>query len=232
MAVPKGTRLMSDTEVGDQWIDSRQLWIRSTYRLIGFGCLIGILSWASNTSLIWLLFVIVIFFEMGRTMYDISNRRKNLDLIALGIGHPWHDAENIGLSLVYVSNSEDWVELLDGDRVVKTKDPILDSYVLRRHSIDGEMLARWEFEPEDELISLINMAQILAEAQSRDPEAEDPIESAREREKTGESLLEREWEDTEEGSSGYKPGALLRALKKSISEDSDDGEKSTPPDSN
>jgi hypothetical protein len=174
----------------------------------------------------------IIFFEMGRTMYSISKRRKNLDLIALGIGHPWHDAEGTGIPIVYVSNSENWAELSNGDRIVKTKDPILDSYLLRFHSIDGDVLARWDFEPDEELISLINMAQILAEAQSRDPEAEDPIESARERENSGESLLEREWEDTEEGSSGYKPGALLRALKKSMSDDSENGEKSTPPESN
>jgi hypothetical protein len=223
---------MSDTEVGDQWIDSRQLWIRAAYRLIAFGCLVAILWWLSNTSMIWILFVITIFFEMGRTMNCISKRRENLDLIALGIGHPWHDTESTGISIVYVSNTDDWVELSKGDRVVKAMDPLLDSYILRRHSIDGDVLARWSFEPEDDLISLINMAQILAEAQSRDPAAEDPIESARERENTGESLLEREWEDTEEGSSGYKPGALLRALKKSRSDDSENGEKSTPPESN
>ena len=66
-----------------------------------------------------------------------------------------------------------------------------------------------------DLITTVNMAQALASAQNRDEGAEDEFEAAREREKSAESVLDREWLDTEEGALEYEPGALLRAFKQS-----------------
>jgi hypothetical protein len=55
----------------------------------------------------------------------------------------------------------------------------------------------------------------LANAQDRDEDEIDSFEAAREREESGEDLLEREWMETEDGSIDYEPGAILRAFKRS-----------------
>ena len=96
-----------------------------------------------------------------------------------------------------------------------TKDPLLNRSQLRNGGPDGDVVVHWNGEADERIIALINMAQALANAQDRDEGEEDDIEAAREREETGESLLEREWMDTDEGSVDYEPGAILRAFKRS-----------------
>ena len=70
------------------------------------------------------------------------------------------------------------------------------------------------------------MAQALANAQDMDEDAEDIFEAAREREETGEGLLEREWMGTEEGAIDYEPGAILRAFKRTLDGSSNDEDQS------
>ena len=65
-----------------------------------------------------------------------------------------------------------------------------------------------------------------ANAQDREEGSEDSFEAARERETTGESLLDREWMETEEGAIDYEPGAILRAFKRSKDEKGDAGGQS------
>ena len=43
----------------------------------------------------------------------------------------------------------------------------------------------------------------------------DSFEAAREREESGEDLLDREWMETDEGAIDYEPGAILRKFKRS-----------------
>ena len=59
------------------------------------------------------------------------------------------------------------------------------------------------------------MAQALANAQDRDENDIDSFEAAREREESGEDLLDREWMETDEGAIDYEPGAILRKFKRS-----------------
>ena len=55
---------------------------------------------------------------------------------------------------------------------------------------------------------------------------DDEFEAAREREKTAEGVLDREWLDTEEGTLEYEPGALLRAFKQSKNGEDKDSRES------
>jgi hypothetical protein len=104
---------------------------------------------------------------------------------------------------------------------VATRDPILDNILLRDGDSEGKILARWSGDLNQKIVTVINMAQALANAQDRDEDAVDTFESAREREETSEGVLDREWLATEEGAIDYEPGAILRAFKKS--KDSEDG---------
>ena len=74
--------------------------------------------------------------------------------------------------------------------------------------------------------TIINMAQALANAQDRGEDDVDSFDAAREREETGEGLLEREWMDTEEGAVDYEPGAILRAFKRTLDGSSNDEDQS------
>jgi hypothetical protein len=85
---------------------------------------------------------------------------------------------------------------------------------LRDGDPEGEVLARWNGQANPRIVAIINMAQALANAQDRDDDDVDEFEVARERETTGESLLDREWMDTDEGSIDYEPGAILRAFQR------------------
>jgi hypothetical protein len=77
-----------------------------------------------------------------------------------------------------------------------------------------------------DLITTVNMAQALARAQTREEGDDDEFEAAREREKTAEGVLDREWLDTEEGTLEYEPGALLRAFKQSKNGEDKDSRES------
>ena len=77
-----------------------------------------------------------------------------------------------------------------------------------------------------DLITTVNMAQALARAQTREEGDDDEFEAAREREKTAEGVLDREWLDTEEGALEYEPGALLRAFKQSKNGEGKDSSES------
>ena len=103
---------------------------------------------------------------------------------------------------------------------------MLDLTLLRDGDSEGKILARWGGEIEPSIMTMINMAQALANAQDRDEDEGDSFEAAREREETGEGILEREWMDTEEGAVDYEPGAILRAFKRTLDGSSTDEDQS------
>ena len=147
--------------------------------------------------------------------------KEKLDMIAISIGHPWHDSESIGNTTVYLFSGTEWVGLESDVRVVRTKDSILEQTVLRNGDSEGDILVRWSGDIDLQIVSIINMAQALANAQDRDEDEIDSFEAAREREESGEDLLEREWMDTEDGSIDYEPGAILRKFKRSKDSEND-----------
>ena len=102
-------------------------------------------------------------------------------------------------------------KLNKGENKIKTK--LIN--LCRRHR--AEIL-----EIQSSVIAIINMAQALANAQDRGEGDIDSFEAAREREDTGEGILEREWMDTEEGAVAYEPGAILRAFKRTLDGSSTD----------
>jgi phosphate/sulfate permease len=159
------------------------------------------------------------FFVM--TSREISYKKRQLDGIAIASGHPWHDSDDVGDTTVHVLSETKWIALEPSARLVVTDDPLLNRSLLRDGDVDGEVLVRWQGTADEKIVAIINMAQALANAQDREEGSEDSFEAARERESTGESLLDREWMETEEGAIDYEPGAILRAFKRS--RDDDDG---------
>lgn len=212
---PRGARPMSDTEIGDGWVDSASMWKRCCVLIFSLGLICTLITWIIGDVTVWIAYILCIILLIINTINEVSKKRNLLEKIALGEGHPWHDFEGRGKTNVYLMDAdESWVKLNPQVRIIVTEDPILSRWMMRKEDVEGDIVVRWNQKPSDHFISLINMAQALAEAQNRGFEEEDPIEQARIREEDEESLLEREWEGTESGSIEYQPGALLRSFKK------------------
>jgi hypothetical protein len=216
---PSNSRLLSETEISDTWINYREMWMRG----LGFGFLSAIVVTVITLIIGFtpLIATIPVMYFFAMTSRKINQRKTQLDGIAVASGHPWHDSEEVGDTTVYVLSEKKWVALEPSARLVVTEDPLLNRSLLRDGDVDGEVLVRWEGVADANIVSMINMAQALANAQDREEGSEDSFEAARERESTGESLLDREWMETEEGAIDYEPGAILRAFKRS--KDDDDG---------
>jgi len=219
---PPNSRLLSDTDVADSWINAKQIWMQGGFYLVLIAIIITIVTTLkiiqSNHAVLLIAIAVMAIIRMNVQNTVLS--KEKLALIAISTGHPWHDSESIGNTTVYLFSGTEWVGLESDVRVVHTKDSILEQTVLRNGDSEGDILVRWSGDIDLQIVSIINMAQALANAQDRDEDEIDSFEAAREREDSGEDLLEREWMDTEEGSSGYEPGAILRKFKRS--KDSDD----------
>ena len=218
---PGDSRLLSETEIGDTWVDVKQLRILSGLLMLLLIIVLQIIGGISFLTL--LLIVIVVGFVLGKMIGSrIVQMKAELDVIAVSSGHPWHDSESTAETVVFVLDDEgNWVALEPNVRLVATKDPLLERSLLRDNDPEGEVLVRWSGEADSRIIAIINMAQALANAQDRGEDDGDSFEAAREREETAEGLLEREWMDTEEGAIDYEPGAILRAFKRSKDGDDD-----------
>ncbi len=212
---PRGARPMSDTETGDDWVDSTSIWKRCFLLIFLLGVICTLITTILGGITIWIVYALCIILLILNTISGVSKKRSLLSIIALGEGHPWHDFQGGGKTSVYLKDAdESWTKLKPKVRVIVTEDPLLARWMVRKEDVEGDVIVRWNHKPSDHFISLINMAQALADAQNRSVEEEDPIEEARIREDDDESLLEREWEDTEAGSIEYQPGALLRSFHK------------------
>ena len=219
---PADSRLLSDTEIADSWIDASRIWMQG-----GFYCCLIIIAFSAIATMEviqWnqaiLVIAVTTLLVLSQNFRKIVSARDELDVIAISIGHPWHDSESTGTTTVFVLNDKEWVGLEPDVRIVSTRDPMLDRTLLRDGDSEGEVLVRWEGDADPRIVAMINMAQALANAQDRNEGDVDSFEAAREREETSEGLLDREWMDTEDGSIDYEPGAILRAFKRS--KDSDD----------
>ena len=223
---PGNSKLLSETEIGDTWIDVKQLMVRDGLLGLLLVIILQIIGGISLPSLI--LIVIVVSFVHGKLAgARIVRMKAELDVIAVSSGHPWHDSEGTAETVVFVLDSdENWVALKPNVRLVSTKDPLLERSLLRDNDPEGEVLVRWSGEADPRIIAIINMAQALANAQDRGEDDIDSFEAAREREETAEGLLEREWMGTEEGAVDYEPGAILRAFKRTFDGSSDDEDQS------
>jgi hypothetical protein len=226
--IPSDSILLSETDVADSWIDAKRIWIQGVFYITLIAVIISIIAelnlikWNQATLIIALMVLGVVTMSFRK----IVNTRNQLDVIAISSGHPWHDSEGVGHTTVFVLSQGEWIGLEADVRVVTTRDPILGLTLLRDGDSEGKILARWNSEIEPSIVTMVNMAQALANAQDRDEDEGDSFEAAREREETGEGLLEREWMDTEEGAVNYEPGAILRAFKRSVDGDSSDEEQS------
>ena len=213
---PGNSRLLSETEIGDTWVDVKQLVVRNG--LLGL-LLVIVLQIIGGISLLSLLLIMIL---VGFVLWKLEGERRvrmkaELDVIAVSPGHPWHDSEGTAETVVFVLDSdENWVALEPNVRLVSTNDPLLERSLLRDNDPEGKVLVRWSGQADPRIIAIINMAQALANAQDRGEDEMDSFEAAREREETAEGLLEREWMDTEEGAVDYEPGAILRAFKRSM----------------
>lgn len=232
---PSDSRLLSETEISDTWVDTTRIWVGGGVQFALTGVIAIVVAYflglnINNQYLLTFLGSIALFILSMR--YQRIEREKNeLNVIAISSGHPWHDSEEVGDTTVYVlDQKEQWVALEGNVRIVTTSDPLLEQILLRDGDSEGDVLARCNFSPYcfSNVIAIINMAQALANAQDRDEgEGEgDSFEAAREREDTGEGILEREWMETEEGAVDYEPGAILRAFKRKLDGSSTDEDQS------
>ncbi len=226
---PGDSRLLSNTEIVDTWVDAKQMWIRSgsLALLVAIG-LIGVQYFgmiSRNQNLLFMTIVALLFMKLN---WDrIAQMKAELDVIAVSPGHPWHDSDSTAETTVFVfSDDKQWVALEPNVRLVSTYDSLLNRNLLRDGDPEGDVLVRWSGDSNPRIIAIINMAQALANAQDRGEDDVDSFDAAREREETGEGLLEREWMDTEEGAVDYDPGAILRAFKRTLDGSSNDEDQS------
>ena len=219
---PGDSRLLSETEIGDSWVDTNQIWVSGVIQFVLSGVIGSVLLnyLGMDMQSVLALFIAPIGLTLLGHKYQIIEKQKSeLDFIAISSVHPWHDSEEIGETTVYVfDQNEQWISLKGDVRIVTTSDSLLEQILLRDGDSEGEVLARCNFFPYcfSNVVAIINMAQALANAQDRGEDDVDSFDAAREREDTAEGLLEREWMDTEEGAVDYEPGAILRAFKRSM----------------
>ena len=221
---PANSRLLSETQVADTWLNYGELWMRAS--AFGFiaAIVVGIIATILEFSPLFAVIPVIYFIAI--TSKKIGQKKRQLDGIAISSGHPWHDSTEVGKTTVHVFSEAKWVSLKPSVRLVVTEDPLLKRSLLRDGDVDGEVIVRWDGVADAKIVAIINMAQALANAQDREEGSEDSFEAARERESTGESLLDREWMETEEGAIDYEPGAILRAFKRSKDEKGDAGGQS------
>ena len=228
---PENSVLLSNTEIGRSWVDTKRevqigffflisgsLFLSVILLILGFGMENGLLPIT--------LYLLTIF---GWRVGVVKKKKSELDFIAISSGHPWHHSDDVDETTVYVLDQEGkWISLHTEVRIATTDDPLLDRILLRNGDSEGEIVARCDSFPYifSDVITTVNMAQALASAQTREDGVDDEFEAAREREKTAEGVLDREWLDTEEGALEYEPGALLRAFKQSKNGEGEDSRES------
>ena len=226
---PENSVLLSHTEIGNQWVDTKSQWMIGLFQVVLIGLPLYLLFIGMGVQQPIIPFAILAFALSIWRFQRIQKTNTQLDFISIASGHPWHHSDDVGDTTVYVLDQENkWIPLSTDARIVTTPDPLLERILLRNGDSEGEVLARCDTFPFGfpDVIKTVNMAQALASAQNRDEGAEDEFEAAREREKSAESVLDREWLDTEEGALEYEPGALLRAFKQSKSGEDKDSRES------
>ena len=228
---PENSVLLSNTDIGRSWVDTKRevqiglfllisgsLFLSVIHLILGFGM--------ENSLLPITIYLLTI---SGWRVGIVQKKKSELDFIAISSGHPWHHSDDVDETTVYVLDQEGkWISLHTEVRIATTDDPLLDRILLRNGDSEGEIVARCDSFPYifSDVITTINMAQALARAQTREEGDDDEFEAAREREKSAESVLDREWLDTEEGTLEYEPGALLRAFKQSKNGEDKDSRES------
>ena len=226
---PENSVLLSHTEIGNQWIDTKSQWMIGLFQVVLIGLPLYLLLLGMGVQQPIIPFAILAFALSIWRFQRIQKINSQLDFISIASGHPWHHSDDVGDTTVYVLDQENkWIPLATDARIVTTPDPLLERILLRNGDSEGEILARCDTFPFGfpDVIKTVNMAQALASAQNRDEGAEDEFEAAREREISAESVLDREWLDTEEGALEYEPGALLRAFKQSKNGEDNDSRES------
>ncbi|MDE0574920.1 MAG: hypothetical protein OSB32_05010 [Candidatus Poseidoniales archaeon] len=225
---PSDSILLSETEIADSWINAKRVWMQGVFYFTLITVIFFIIAKLGLIQLnqATLIVAMMAFGVAAMSFRKIGIARNQLDVIAISTGHPWHDSDGVGHTTVFILNQGEWVGLGANVRIVTTRDPMLDLTLLRDGDSEGKILARWGGEIEPSIMTMINMAQALANAQDRDEDEGDSFEAAREREETGEGILEREWMDTEEGAVDYEPGAILRAFKRTLDGSSTDEDQS------
>ena len=226
---PENSVLLSHTEIGNAWVDTKREWMIGLFQvtLIGLPLYLLLIGVGVHQPIIPI--VILVFSLSFWRFRRIEKTNTQLDFISIASGHPWHHSDDVNETTVYVLDQENkWIPLATDARIVTTPDPLLERILLRNGDSEAEVLARCDTFPFmfPDVIKTVNMAQALASAQNRDEDAEDEFEAAREREKSAESVLDREWLDTEEGALEYEPGALLRAFKQSKNGEGKDSRES------
>ena len=150
---PADSRLLSDTEIADSWIDANRIWMQGGFYcsliIIAFSTIatMGILQWNQSILVISVTALLV----LSQNFRKIVNARNQLDVIAISTGHPWHDSESTGVTTVFVLGDEKWVGLHPDARIVSTRDPMLDRTLLRDGDPEGEVLVRWEGEADSRI---------------------------------------------------------------------------------
>ncbi len=168
----------------------------------------------------WTPFALFIIYWIGGVFWwtKMVNRTiEQMDIVAVGEGHPWHPSEETGSPAVYLLNAkQEWLKIPAKARIYPQQDPLLPQIILRRDEGDASWLTRIDGDLDEKmkkLFRLVNIALALRDAQERAEGAEDPIEAARAREGEESILDHRTWEDTVSGSLTPEPGALLRRLR-------------------
>ena len=226
---PENSVLLSHTEIGNQWVDTKSQWMIGLFQVVLIGLPLYLLLIGIGVQQPIIPFGILAFALSVWRFQRIQKTNTQLDFISIASGHPWHHSDDVDDTTVYLLDQENkWIPLATDARIVTTPDPLLERILLRNGDPEGEILARCDTFPFGlpDVIKTVNMAQALASAQNRDEGAEDEFEAAREREISAESVLDREWLDTEEGALEYEPGALLRAFKQSKNGEDKDSRES------
>ena len=126
---PDDARLLSDTEMGDTWVDTNQIWFRGAIQFVFFGVIGIVLSHYLGMDIQGVLvgFIAPLGLMLLGHKYQIIEKQKGeLDVIAISTGHPWHDSEEVGETTVFVlDQDEQWIALEGNVRIGTTSDPLL-----------------------------------------------------------------------------------------------------------
>ena len=133
---PENSVLLSHTEIGNAWVDTKREWMvgLSQVALIGLPLYLLLIGVGVHQPIIPI--VILVFSLSFWRFRRIEKTNTQLDFISIASGHPWHHSDDVNETTVYVLDQENkWIPLATDARIVTTPDPLLERILLRNGAV-------------------------------------------------------------------------------------------------
>ena len=99
---PENSVLLSHTEIGNQWVDTKSQWMIRLFQVVLIGLPLYLLLLGMGVQQPIIPFAILAFALSIWRFQRIQKINSQLDFISIASGHPWHHSDDVGDTTVYV----------------------------------------------------------------------------------------------------------------------------------